>query len=182
MPSPIQRPFSDEYHPLFAIDVDHVGEGDILEILSRQIERTRAYFLDLSEEQALFRLAPHEWSIKEIISHLIDVERIFSYRAICFARGETQALPGFEQEDYVRTANSDIRDLQDLVDELVHVRRANLLAFKHLTEETSQQLGTVMSTKVSVRALLYIIAGHELYHIEDIRDKYLPAFAAQNNA
>jgi ABC-type uncharacterized transport system permease subunit len=120
-------------------------------------------------------LAAGEWSIKEVVGHLIDAERAFGFRAFAFSRAEAAALPGFEQDAYVREAGFDARPLVDLLDELALLRRANLLAFKHLTPDQSARRGTASGREVSVRALIYIIAGHVDYHLEDLRQKYLPA-------
>jgi len=173
----IARPEADEYKPYYADYVSRVPDGDILLILDEQHEELAGLLGDLTDEHAASSFAPGEWTIKEVVGHLNDAERLFSYRAVCFSRGERAALPGFDQDDYVRAANFGSSSLADLLEELSLLRRANLLAFRQLTAESSQRRGVASEAEVSVRALLYILAGHLNYHLEDLRAKYLPAIA-----
>ncbi len=111
--------------------------------------------------------------------HLGDAERLFSYRAFTISRDETAVMPGIDPDLYVSQGNFGSRSLPDILDELLHLRRANLLAFRHLTPEASQRRGVASGTTFSVRSLIYILAGHINYHLEDLREKYLPGLAAK---
>src|SRR5690606_18752496 len=120
---------------------------------------------ELSAAQADFRPGPAEWSIKEVVGHINDSERIFSYRALRISRGDSAPLAGFEQDDYVREANFGERTLPDLLEEFELIRRANLLAFSGISQSASQRQGTASGYNISVRALLYIMAGHVEHHL-----------------
>lgn len=175
MPAAIARPAEDEYAPYYADYIRRVPDGDILAILAGQPAELARLLGELSDERAGFRFAPGEWSIAEVVGHLGDAERIVGYRALCIARGETAALPGFEQDDYVREADFGARPLAELLDELALLRRANVLAYRHLSDAVSRRRGVANNVSFSVRALIYSLAGHLDYHLEDLRDKYLPA-------
>jgi hypothetical protein len=159
----IRRPGADEYGSYYGDYVHLVPEGDVLAILAGQIETLEGMLRRLSDAQANSTFATGEWSIKEVVGHLVDAERVFS--------------PGFEQDDYVREANFDACALADLLDEWGHLRRANLLAFRHVTPAVSERRGMANNVELSVRAQVYILAGHTVYHIRDFQEKYLPAVA-----
>ncbi len=169
------RPAKDEFAPYYSMYIDLVPEGDIVGILSHQLEETLALLRGVSEEKAGFRYAPDKWSIKELIGHLNDTERIMAYRALRFARNDQKPLSGFEQDDYVSAAMSDKSSLADLASELEHVRKANIFLFRQLSNEAWQRRGLANDKEISVRALAYIIAGHERHHIEILRSRYLTA-------
>ena len=169
----LARPGADEYAPYYAGYVDLVPDGDILAVLAEQIEETLDLLRWLSEDRAATRYEPGKWSIKEVCGHMIDAERIFAYRALRFARGDRQPLAGFEQEDYIRNSDFDSCSIKDLADEFEHVRRANISLFKSLDGEAWARRGTASDAEVSVRALAYIIAGHERHHMGVIRSRYL---------
>lgn len=174
----IERPGSDEYAAYYADYIGRVPDGDIQAILSDQLDELAGLLGGLTDAQGDFRFAAGEWTIKEVVGHLVDAERAFGYRAFAFARNESAALPGFEQDDYVREGNFGARTLADLLEELALLRRANLLAFRYLTAETSRRRGVASGMAISVRALLAILAGHIIYHQEDLRGKYLPGLVA----
>jgi uncharacterized damage-inducible protein DinB len=169
----INKPDATEYAPYYDRYVSLVQGGDILASLGEQLKDTLDLFRSIPESQANHRYAPEKWSIKELVGHMIDSERIFGYRALRFARADTTPLPGFEQDDYIRNASFDDCRLEDLASEFEHVRRANLLMFKHLNKESWERRGTANDDEASVRALAYIIAGHELHHREILRTRYL---------
>lgn len=173
MASTVGRPHDNEYAPFYAGYVRLVPDGDIFEILARQPDALRTLLAPLSTKQADFRPGPAEWSIKEVVGHINDTERVFAYRALRISRGDQTPLPGFEQDDYVREANSGERTLPDLVEEFELLRRANLLAFNGLSQDVSQRQGTASGSNVSVRALIYLIAGHVEHHLESLRRDYL---------
>jgi hypothetical protein len=177
----LKRPDATEYAPYYGKYVSLVADGDVVESLNRQLDESLALLGQIAEVQADFRYAPGKWSIKELVGHMIDTERIFSYRALRFARNDKTPLNGFEQDDYIRGASFDDYTLADLASEFAHVRRASLSLFKHLNEEAWNRTGTASDSHVSVRALAYIIAGHELHHMEILRSRYLqnPARAGE---
>jgi DinB superfamily len=179
MASVITRPDADEYNDFYAGYITRVPAGDIMTILADSQTEVERLLGSLSDQQANSRFAPGEWTIKEVAGHLVDAERAFGYRAFAFSRNESAALPGFEQDDYVREANFDARPLPDLLEELSLLRRANLLAFRYITPEASLRRGIASDNPVSVRALVYILAGHTLYHLEDLKEKYLPGLPSQ---
>ena len=172
--SRIARPAADEYAPYYARYIEQVPEGHLLELLQRQADDTVALVGKLSDRDAEFRYAEGKWSIKEVIGHTVDVERIFVYRALCFARGETAALPGFEENDYVARAKFAGRTLGDLVAEFALVRAATVPFFAGLDAEELTRRGTANHNPYSVRALAYIIAGHERHHAKILAERYLP--------
>jgi hypothetical protein len=166
-------PAAADYMPYYERYVSLVPRGEILGTLSEQLDSTLALLGGISEEQAASRYAPDKWSIKELIGHVIDGERIFAYRALRFARNDSTELPGFEQDDYIRSANFDAYRLGELAAEFEYVRRANLSLFGHLDAESWQRRGTASGGEVSVLAIAYIIAGHERHHIEILKTRYL---------
>jgi hypothetical protein len=145
----------------------------VVTVLGNQVEETLALLRSVPEERGGFRYAPGKWSVKELVGHLIDSERIFSYRALWFARGDRTALPGYEQDDFIRGGSFDAVPLAELAAEFASVRRATVFLFKHLDDEAWARRGLANDSEVSVRALAHIIAGHELHHRRVLRDKYL---------
>ena len=169
----IPRPQSDEYSPFAAGYVARVPEGsDIFALLSHQPDELRALLKSISEEQANVRPAPGEWSIKEVIGHINDSERIFAYRALRIARADQTPLPGFEQDDYVRATDFNARSLADLLEEFSLQRRANVLCFMPLSEAERMRGGTTSGNPASVRGLLYVMIGHVMHHIESLKVDY----------
>ncbi|HTM88116.1 MAG TPA: DinB family protein [Terriglobales bacterium] len=171
------RPQASEYSAGLESYIRRVPEGDIVDLLEKQIEETLAFVRPLSEREATSRRKPAEWNIKEIVGHLCDAERLMSCRALRFARGDAQPIPGWEQDDYVRESNFSARTLQDLAEEFEHLRRANLALFRSFPAEAYGRRGVANGKEVSVRALLYVIAGHERHHLEQLRQR-LPELRA----
>ena len=175
MPDQIFLPAVDEYAPFYADYIQRAREwDDVCAALPRQIEELRAALDPLSGEQACFRPGPNEWSIKEVIGHLNDVERVFSYRLLCISRGDPTPLPGFEQTDYVREAGFDRCSLVDLLGEFEFLRLANVLAIRNMSEEAVNLRGTASGYTVSARALVYMLVGHVDHHMASLEKKYLP--------
>lgn len=169
----IARPQADEYAPYYGQYIRRVPSGaDIFAVLSGQPDELRALLASVSDDRASVRPAPGEWSVKEVVGHVCDAERIFAYRALRVARRDTTPLPGFEQDDYVRATDLNARSLPDLVEEFALQRRANVLCFQPLTEAESQRRGTASNNPVSVRALLFMMAGHVMHHIESLKTDY----------
>jgi DinB superfamily len=167
------RPAATEYAPYYGKYINLVSEGDIITTLGQQINNTLALLASISEAQAESRYAPGKWSIKEVVGHLIDGERVFGYRVLRFARNDQTPLAGFEQDDYVSNADFDRLALSDLASEYEHVRRATIYLLQGLRSDAWDRRGIASDNEVSVRALAYIIAGHELHHMDVIRTKYL---------
>lgn len=169
----IEGPKEGEYLPHFSRYIALVPEGDILSTLSKQNESTLALLRGLSEGQAGFRYAPGKWSIKELVAHLSDAERIFADRALRFARADPTPLPGFEEDDYVRNGSFDRFTLEGLAAGFADVRRSTLSLLKLMPPEASLRRGKANNAEISVRALAYVIAGHELHHMNVLRTRYL---------
>ncbi len=169
----IKRPDATEYAPSYGQYVSLVAGADIIASLEQQLDETLALLKSVSKTMAAFRYQPDKWSAKQLIGHVIDTERVFSYRALRFARGDETELPGFEGDDYVNDASFDEPELDDLAAELEHVRRATISLFRHLGSKAWNRRGVASGNEVSVRALAYIIAGHELHHREILINRYL---------
>ncbi len=169
----IERPGSNEHSPYYQRYIDLVPAGDILEILSRQVVETRRFLESIGEEKSKRRYAPGKWSIREVVGHLSDTERVFGYRALRFSRNDPTPLPSFEQDDFVRAGNADGRRLGGLLDEFEAVRRATLALYGGMSEEMLARGGTASGSYISVRSIPFIAAGHELHHVRVIREKYL---------
>jgi len=168
-------PAIDEYASFYADYVQRAGRRpDFYLALSDQIEEIHAALDPLSDAQARFKPAPEEWSIKEVMGHINDVERVFSYRLLCISRGDATPLPGFEQEDYVRAAGFDRYALSELIREFELLRQANRIAIQHMSEEAVERRGTASGFAVSARALIYMIVGHVDHHMASLHEKYLP--------
>jgi hypothetical protein len=169
----MNKPDSTEYAPYFDKYISLAPEGEIVARLDAQIESTLSLIRGLSEAQGNHRYAPDKWSVKEVIGHLIDTERIFAYRAMRFARNDATPLPGFDENLFVANADFGSRSLADLADEFEHTRKSNVYLFKNLDGDASLRRGVSNNNELSVRAIAYIIAGHELHHAEILRSRYL---------
>ena len=167
------RPAEGEFLPYYERYIALVPTGDVLATLETQMSDTQALLRGLPASTSTYRYAPDKWSVNEIIGHVIDAERIFAARALRFARNDATPLPGFEQDDYVRNSNANAYPLAELAAELDNVRRSTLFLFKHLDEPAWLRRGVASNGEVSVRALAYIIAGHELHHREILHTRYL---------
>lgn len=170
----IERPAADEYAPYFGRYVEQVGDGDVLAILRRQSGETAALLAGLSERDAEYRYGEGKWSIKEVVGHVADTERVMVYRAVCFARGEAAPLPGFDENAWVANAKFGARTLADLAAELQAVRAATIPFFRSLDGEELMRRGTANNRPYSVRAVAYIVAGHERHHRAILEERYLP--------
>ena len=169
----IPRPHPGEFAPYYQQYIDKVPEGSLLETLSRQMKETAALLRGIPESKALHRYAPGKWSIKEVANHVCDAERIFSYRALRIARQDATALPGFDENAYAPASHADARPLGDIVAELEAIRAATLALFRGMEPAALTRTGTASGSGFSVRALAYIITGHERHHIGIVKDRYL---------
>lgn len=169
------RPSAGEYAPYFEKYVALVKAPDVLGLLEAQSRELQGLLSPLSEAQGGSRYAPDKWTIKESLGHVVDAERVFSYRALRIARGDQTPLASFDQDGFVKAGNFDARSLADLLDEHAAVRRASLALYRSFAEEAWDRRGVASTKEITVRALIYITAGHELHHLNLFRDKYLPA-------
>jgi hypothetical protein len=169
------RPEPGEYAPFYETYVSKVQGGDVIAQLESQRLQTAQFFAASTERDGNFRYAPGKWSIKEVVGHLSDSERVFGYRAMRIGRGDQTALPGFEQEDYVKNGNFGEQSLADLVSEFGLVRAATLALLRSFNAEAWGRRGIASDNPVTVRALAFIIAGHELHHREILKERYFPA-------
>jgi hypothetical protein len=169
------RPAASEYADYQEKYVSLIQSEDIVDVLEAHLRQTITMFSGRSEREGDFRYAPQKWSVKEVLSHVADTERIFVYRALRFARGDQTPLAGFEQDGYVLNAHAGARKLADIVEEFAHVRRASIALFRSLDAEAWMRRGVASNREVSVRALAYIAAGHELHHRRVLEERYFPA-------
>ena len=169
----IPRPQADEYATYYGNYISKVPEGDLLALLATQIGDTLKVLRGIPEARGTHRYAPDKWSIKEVVGHLCDTERIMSYRALRIARADATPLPGFEQNDYVPMGGFDARTLADLAEEFAAVRQATLHLFRHLDPAALMRRGTASGNPFTPRALAYVIAGHERHHVGILKAKYL---------
>jgi uncharacterized damage-inducible protein DinB len=167
------KPEPTEYDPYFWKYIDLVPDGEIVAILSSQIENTIGLLRTVSEDKAAQSYAPGKWSIKEVVGHIVDSERIFVYRALRIGRNDKTPLAGFEQDDYVANTSFNRRMLASLLEEFAAVREATIQLFKHFTDEEWKRRGIANEKEISTRALAYNVAGHELHHVGILKSRYL---------
>jgi hypothetical protein len=167
------QPSTNEYPPFFQPYISMVGNMEINRKLKNQLNAIDDFFVDIPEEKRDFAYAEGKWTIKQVLSHMIDTERIMVYRAMRFSKSDTTELPGFDQDAYVANTNLDAVNYNDLVDEFLVLRQAHLYFFKSLNDADCKKKGTSNGYSISVGALLYIIAGHADHHIKIIKERYL---------
>ena len=179
----ISLPTTDEYASFYGDYVQRASQrDDVYAALAHQIDELHTALDALTETQARFRPAffdtaqdgPKEWSIKEVMGHINDVERVFSYRLLRISRDDATPLAGFDQEDYVRATTFDDYSLEELLTEFEYLRRANMIAIGHMNAEAIDRRGTASGAAVSARALIYMIVGHVDHHMASLQEKYLP--------
>lgn len=170
--TPIPRPAPAEHAEYYARYVACVPEGDVLAHLRAQGERTRATLQGVSEQRAAFRYAEGKWSIKQVVGHMLDTERLFGFRALAFARRDPSPLPSMDQDLWADAAGFDARPLASLATEFQAVRAASLAMFAGFAPEVFLRTGTASGYPFTVRSLVYIVAGHELYHLRILAERY----------
>jgi len=168
----INRPQPDEYSAFASRYVNLVGNDPILQILENQKDITSKLFGGIDADKAMYAYADGKWTIKQVLGHMIDTERVHSYRALAFSH-EAIELPGFDQDVYMANATFNSRTLEDLIGEYKTVRESALYLFRSMSEEQLTRKGIASGSPVSVRAFAYMIAGHELHHIKILKEKYL---------
>lgn len=169
----IQRPSTEEYNAYYEQYIGLVGEGSVTELLAKQLASTTELLSDIPEDQANYRYAEEKWTLKEVIGHISDNERVMSYRLLRAARGDQTPLAGYEQDDFMNGASFQEWTLSQIIEDYISVRRATLTLLRGLTEAASLRVGVANGSNISARALAYIIAGHELHHLKILQDKYL---------
>lgn len=173
MPNPAQiRPDATEYFEYYEKYVKLVPETDIVHAMALQGEQTLSYLRSLPMTAGDKRYAADKWSVKEVVGHIIDIERVFGYRALFFARKTPGPLPGIEQDDWMKVATFGNRGLTDLSNEFESVRRSSLFLFRHLDAEAWMRRGVASGREFSVRGIAYIILGHERHHLEILKSRY----------
>jgi hypothetical protein len=169
--TPPDRTEAAEYYFTY---IDKVPAGDILEILDAQLGEMRTLLAGISEQQSLSRYAPDKWSIRQVMSHVNDTERLFVFRAFWFARGFEEPLPSFDQDVAVTFAGADERSWQSHLHEFETIRAASMTFFRNLPKDAWTQRGIASGNPFTVRALAYITAGHVTHHLKIVRERYLP--------
>jgi len=169
----IHRPEPTEYDPYYDLYISLVKTDDMVGTLQKQAQQTRDLLSKVSAEKAEFRYAPGKWSVKEVLGHMNDTERIMSYRVLRIARGDQTPIEGYEQDDYVTGGKFGRRTMDDLLQEFQTIRNATIQLIRHLDEESAARRGTANNKQISARAVIYVIAGHELHHRRILEEKYL---------
>ena len=168
----INKPEPNEYPPFFNGYIELVRTTDVISFLEKQSTAFVAQLSSISPEKANFRYAPGKWSVKEVVGHVIDIARVMAYRAFSFSREEEYPLPGIDQEHYTPRGNYDYRELGDLAEEFKFLRLSNLRLFAALDDQASRRQGVADNNKFTVRALIYIAAGHLEHHRLVLQEKY----------
>jgi uncharacterized damage-inducible protein DinB len=168
-----EYPDSSEYAHYYSTYVGLVNKGNIINTLNEQMHDMFTLINSVPGEKAFFSYAKGKWSLKEVIGHMIETERVFSYRAMAISRGEQQALPGMDQNEYMVDNNYNNRTLANLSNEYLAVRVSTIHLLSNMTKKMIARKGTASGTEVTVRALAHIIAGHDIHHVNIIKEKYL---------
>ena len=153
--------------------IESVEHENVMEALSAQMHVVLNLFKNLSEEQASYRYAPEKWSLKQLLGHITDTERIFSYRALAIARGEKQSLLGFDENEYMEASNFEEQSLHNLIEQYQHNRLSSMALFNTFSEEILNRQGIANGSSLTVRAILWMVAGHEAHHLNIIKERYL---------
>ena len=168
----MQRPDKEEYDPYYEHYVSLVGDDDVTSVLAEQSAQLRDLFAGVPEEKGSLSYAEGKWTVKELLSHLIDGERMFAYRLLRISRGDKTPIEGFEQDGYIENSNANRRSFDELLHEFELLREANLLLVNNLDDDSTKRTGTANNVSISVRALVYIMAGHIRHHIEILKTRY----------
>lgn len=168
----IERPGAAEYGSFYQGYVESIDDDDVIDVMRQQLVTLNRLSTAVDPALERHRYAPGKWSVREVVGHLIDAERVFGYRAFCISRGDETPLPGFDEGHYVARAGSDERPLESLIDELAAVRQANLHVFLNLPPGSGETIGNANGSSVSVRALAFITAGHFQHHLRVLEQKY----------
>jgi hypothetical protein len=169
----VTKPLETEYAPHFHTYISKVSHNNLSDALNDSHKNVLELLHAIPKEKYDYRYAEGKWSITEILAHLIDCERVFVYRALVFARNDKASLPGFDEDEYAAAYGIINRSLDSYIEEYKHLRKSNLLFFEGLTDEMGLRKGFANGKEISVRALGFAISGHELHHMQVIRERYL---------
>jgi uncharacterized damage-inducible protein DinB len=169
----MQRPETNEFAPYYNTYVSKVDGDSVMTVLEQQPAELRSMLAGVADDRGSYAYGEGKWSIKELLSHIIDGERIFAYRVLRVSRGDETPIEGFEQDDYIANANANNRPLDDLLSEFELTRQANLAMIRNISDEGSRRMGTASGVGVSARALVYIMAGHVTHHAAILKERYL---------
>ncbi|MGZ3767465.1 MAG: DinB family protein [Mucilaginibacter sp.] len=167
----IHKPQPDEFVPFYNTYISKVPDGDVLELLKQLKDSSYALFSNLSDEKANYAYAEGKWTVKEALGHMIDTERTFAYRLFCFSRNFVE-LPGFDQDVYVNNAHFNTRTIQSLAAEFRATRESNIYMIESLTDEQLNRKGIASGNQATVRAMVYMLAGHEIHHLGILKERY----------
>lgn len=167
------RPVEGEFPPYVTRYIARVPDGDIVGTLSRQRTELNQFLTAIPESMGDYRYGPEKWSIKEVIGHMADAERVFGYRAMRFSRADSTPVEGFDENTYVANSRFGQAKLSDLIDELDHLRSTSIHLFSHLDGDAMERQGFANGVNVTVRSLAFIIAGHTNHHIDILTNRYL---------
>lgn len=177
---PHRRPDASEYAPFYGTSIDQVPDGPVLDRLEHQIAETAEFLRSVPADREGHRYAPDRWSIREVVGHVLDIERVFGLRALHFARSDPAPLPGVDQDAWAGAAGYGERPLGDLVEELEAVRRSSVALFRGLPDDAWSRTGVASGVTFTVRAIPWILAGHEIHHRRVLRERYLESPGASN--
>jgi hypothetical protein len=169
----IPRPEAGEFNPYYARYIALVPKGNLLEVLAQQGRDFGALVKSVPEGRASFRYEPAKWDVSQLVGHVNDAERIFTYRALCFSRGEQAHLPGFDENAYAPASAADQRHIVDIGTEFEAIRAATIALFSGMTESMFTMSGVASDNPISVRALAYLVAGHCFHHTAILKERYL---------
>ncbi len=169
----LTKPQPNEYNVWYENYIRQTPEGNVLELLSQNQKNTSDLFRNIPESKADFAYSEGKWTIKEVLGHLIDSERVFAFRLFWFLRKGDAPMPSFDQDEFMKNANFANRTLKSLVDEFVAVRESTLFMVREISEKDLAVQGIMSDNPVSIRALLYIVAGHEIHHVNILKERYL---------
>jgi uncharacterized damage-inducible protein DinB len=169
----VQRPEASEFPEYYQPYVKLVPDGDFIEILKENLENTTALADRISEKDGQSRYAPGKWSIKEVLGHMTDTERIMSYRLLRVGRGDQTPLAGFNENDYIAASNFNTLSVKQILEDFTAVRRATITLVNNMPDEAWERIGVANNSEITARALAYIIAGHALHHLKIINERYL---------
>jgi uncharacterized damage-inducible protein DinB len=167
------KPEPSAYGEFYKNYIELVPKSDLFDALKASAKISSQFWNSIPEETSNYRYAEGKWSIKELLQHIIDTERIFSYRALAFARGEKVALPGYDENQYADNCLADSRSLREMIDEFVLVRKSTIALFKSFDESVLDYIGKASGFNLSVRAAGFIIVGHEIHHMNVMKERYL---------
>lgn len=169
----LQRPTENEYPSYYLPYINQVPDGDVVQLLKENLEETVKLFEGISEEDELFRYAPGKWSIKEVLGHITDTERIMSYRLLRVSRGDKTPLAGFNENDYVEAAQTNQLSMKNILEDFITTRKATISLIQNIPNGAWANIGNANGMEITTRAIAYIIAGHQIHHCNIVKERYL---------